>query len=107
MGLEQLDREALVTMAVQVARTHADPALDRVYPGNLAAVAANTADDMVLLLLAERTAAGAVGATVEELLTVNKRRFGALALDPAALDRALGNLVASGRLQHDGKLYRL
>ena len=94
-------------MAVQVARTHADPSLDRVYPGNLAAIAAATADDMVLLLLAERSAAGAVGATVEELLTVNKRRFGTLALEPAALDRALGNLVASGRLQHDGKLYRL
>ena len=98
-----MDRAALLDLALQTARANPDPPLDRVYPGNLTAAAAATAEDMLLLLLAER---GAAGLGAEELLQANRRRYAGLALDAAAVDRGLAALLAAGRVQQDGAVYR-
>jgi len=105
-ALAKEDHEAIVAKVLQALNgpQQADLPLERVYPGSPAQAAAATADQMVLLLLAEAPAAGA---TLEDLVSANRKRFGGFALDSASVQRALAALVAGGRAVEQDRLFRL
>jgi len=104
-SLAKEDHESLVAKALQALNgQQPELPLERVYPASPAPAAAATADQMVLLLLAEAPAAGA---TLEDLVSANRKRFGGFALDSASVQRALASLVAGGRAGEQDHLFRL